>query len=493
MMTFPTISAGTRANEAIGGYANFVAYCNALAAGVDSVTTTAAGAALKANNLSDVASAETARTNLGLGTMATAAASDYLSKAGNLSGIADPAAARTNLGLGTMATASASAYAALAGATFTGDLIVSKASAALFVSASSGNANAVISGAAGTERAMQLQTAGLLRWKAFTTSSAESGSNAGSNFGLWSYNDAGNFLRDVLSISRSSGAIDLKGNLVLSGVATGSPVLVSRGVAAQVNPLFEGQNSGGSVLASISAAGAGTFSGLTVAAGYDINASHTAVGNTRYGVGAVRAAATGTYNTGVGLWALTSLTSGGSNTAIGQGSMYAKTTGSNNVAVGQGALYTDTNGVYNTALGKAALTILDGGSYNSALGGNALVNATSAANNIALGYAAGMYSTTQSNEIFINSLNRSNRAGDIANSIIWGQQAAAAADQILTLNASVAIAGAASLGGGKGVMFIGNANTVPTSNPTGGGILYVESGALKFRGSSGTVSIIAPA
>ena len=28
-MTFPTISAGTRANEAIGGYANFVAYCNA--------------------------------------------------------------------------------------------------------------------------------------------------------------------------------------------------------------------------------------------------------------------------------------------------------------------------------------------------------------------------------------------------------------------------------------------------------------------------------
>lgn len=50
-----------------------------------------------------------------------------------------------------------------------------------------------------------------------------------------------------------------------------------------------------------------------------------------------------------------------------------------------------------------------------------------------------------------------------------------------------------SAGGGVGIVFIANATTVPTSNPTGGGILYVESGSLKYRGSSGTVTVLAPA
>lgn len=51
----------------------------------------------------------------------------------------------------------------------------------------------------------------------------------------------------------------------------------------------------------------------------------------------------------------------------------------------------------------------------------------------------------------------------------------------------------ASLGGGVKVFNLTNCTTAPTTNPTGGGILYVEAGALKFRGSSGTVTTIAPA
>jgi hypothetical protein len=65
--------------------------------------------------LIDDADAATARSTLGLGTMATEAASAYLSKAGNLSGLADAAAARSNLGLGTMALETASAYLTKAG------------------------------------------------------------------------------------------------------------------------------------------------------------------------------------------------------------------------------------------------------------------------------------------------------------------------------------------------------------------------------------------
>lgn len=42
-------------------------------------------------------------------------------------------------------------------------------------------------------------------------------------------------------------------------------------------------------------------------------------------------------------------------------------------------------------------------------------------------------------------------------------------------------------------MFIANTSTAPSANPSAGGFLYVDNGALKYRGSSGTVTTIAPA
>jgi len=48
-------------------------------------------------------------------------------------------------------------------------------------------------------------------------------------------------------------------------------------------------------------------------------------------------------------------------------------------------------------------------------------------------------------------------------------------------------------GGGRGAIVIANASLVPSESVAGAGILYVEDGALKYRGTNGTVTVIAPA
>jgi len=65
--------------------------------------------------------------------------------------------------------------------------------------------------------------------------------------------------------------------------------------------------------------------------------------------------------------------------------------------------------------------------------------------------------------------------------------------QRLAAGGNVGIRTTSQFGGGRGVMAIANATVAPSINPAGGGILYVEDGALKYRGSNGTVTVIAPA
>jgi hypothetical protein len=48
-------------------------------------------------------------------------------------------------------------------------------------------------------------------------------------------------------------------------------------------------------------------------------------------------------------------------------------------------------------------------------------------------------------------------------------------------------------GRGKAAIVIANASLVPSVSVAGAGIVYVEDGALKYRGSNGTVTLIAPA
>lgn len=63
----------------------------------------------------------------------------------------------------------------------------------------------------------------------------------------------------------------------------------------------------------------------------------------------------------------------------------------------------------------------------------------------------------------------------------------------LTADGNLGIGTISSFGTGSIVVGLANASPVPSTNPVGGGVLYADAGALKWRGSSGTVTTIAVA
>lgn len=128
----------------------------------------------------------------------------------------DAATARATLGL--VAGGAGDIWVKKAGDTMTGDLTISKASAILSVSATSGSAilNVISSaasanfnfvGAAGANSALNLRAGGLDRWQILRNSTAEAGGDAGSNFQLRRFDDGGTALGTAIFIERSTGFI----------------------------------------------------------------------------------------------------------------------------------------------------------------------------------------------------------------------------------------------------------------------------------------------
>lgn len=83
-----------------------------------------------------------------------------------------------------------------------------------------------INGSAGNSRAIYYQTAGVDRWRTRANSTAETGSDAGSNFAIESYTDAGVFKATPFSIDRASGVTTITdlnvSNYIRSGVDVGT-------------------------------------------------------------------------------------------------------------------------------------------------------------------------------------------------------------------------------------------------------------------------------
>ena len=229
-----------------------------------------------------------------------------------------------------------------------------------------------------------------------------------------------------------------------------------------------------------------------IAIGYDVlRFNTTGSENISMGYNALYSNTTGYSNIAFGFNTLYFNTTGNNNTAAGNESLHYNTEGYFNAAFGADALHDNSTGDRNTGIGDSALLYNTTGNNNTGIGGAALVYNATGNNNVGLGYQAGYYERG-SNKLFIDNQQRANEADGRIKALIYGVFNATATDQTLRLTASVGI-NTADYGSGKIVIGIANATTVPSTNPIGGGVLYCEGGALKYRGSSGTITTIAAA
>ena len=222
------------------------------------------------------------------------------------------------------------------------------------------------------------------------------------------------------------------------------------------------------------------------------------------------------YNVGIGYNCLLKVTSGANNVAIGKAALDTITTTSGNVAIGQNSLGKNVsenatalgdNSLpnctlgYNEAFGRAALNNVTSGRFNVGIGASSGAFNSTGSYNTYLGYKAGNGGTfsASSNNVFLGA-NTADQVSTGSDNIIIGQDIdlpTATTSNYLNIgdllegdltNGNLGI-NLSDYGSGVGVVSIGN-GTAPSGTPTGGGILYVESGALKYKGSSGTVTTL---
>jgi hypothetical protein len=109
--------------------------------------------------------------------------------------------------------------------------------------------NLILNGGAAQNRHLVYQTAGLSRWKITTNSTAETGSNAGSDLAITAYNDAGSANGTALTITRSNRTVAIGDNATVGGTlgVTGVTTLTGItgiGVAPSASASLDIRNAG---------------------------------------------------------------------------------------------------------------------------------------------------------------------------------------------------------------------------------------------------------
>lgn len=250
-------------------------------------------------------------------------------------------------------------------------------------------------------------------------------------------------------------------------------------------------------------AGLRSSSGCNVAVGYEAGRSLTVgVENVYLGNQAGWHGTTASYNVQVGTKAGDLNEDGNCNTFLGAIAGYLHQHGDHSVLIGYQCGYgQEPGGVptlytmnYSTCIGSLALTNVLGADYNTAIGYAAGTNVTTGGSNILVGpNTAAALTTGTRNLLFGYGVDVA--AGSTSNYMSIGNLLFSDNIDGTGTSASSGNLGirSTSYGGGAGVIAIANRGTAPSTNPSGGGIIYVESGALKYRGSSGTVTTLADA
>ena len=137
-------------------------------------------------------------------------------------------------------------------------------------------------------------------------------------------------------------------------------------------------------------------------------------------------------NTGVGFEVFKSLTSGTNNTAVGTDALEDLTTGSKNTVIGVGAganitgtpdntiigaeafkgSATDANSGYNTVIGANAMNVASGAAFNTAIGRDAGRGVTTGDRNILIGYDGGDNITSGTGNVVIGTVDADSATGD---------------------------------------------------------------------------------
>jgi hypothetical protein len=169
--------------------------------------------------------------------------------------------------------------------------------------------------------------------------------------------------------------------------------------------------------------------------------------------------------------------------------LYSNTTGTENVAVGIQALYSNQTGTGLTAVGRRALRFATANN-NTALGALALYDCTSGTKNTAVGEGAGGGLTTGYNNTILGAgITLSSGTHDTIQIGTGDGTVSLSRDQ----NGNWCFGSMAASANVAGALALPNVPNEPNTSPAGGGQLYVFAGALKYRGSGGTVTTIGAA